>query len=235
MCVALLRRRPRRGLPRRGEPAVRGRQAARRPRAARAARRRARRGGDRARLGAGRHRRAAHDGVEAAHGPGLRHAEQHARPAHDDLLRARPLLGGGVRHPRHDAVGRRRRGRVRDGADALPHGDAGRPARPRLRAPDARRPRLGGHGAVAARPRAVGVDRRARHGPAAARPRPAVGRRARRPRHAGRGRARVRRLLGDRLDLVRARQRRRGAAGAGWVAAAAARCARACAPRRRRR
>ena len=112
--------------------------------------------GDRARLRAGRHRRAADDGVEAAHGPGLRHAEQHAGPADDDLLGARALLGGGVRHPRHDAVGRRGRGRLRDGAHALPHGRAGRAARPRLRAPDAGRPRLGGHGAVAARARRCG-------------------------------------------------------------------------------
>ena len=51
-----------------------------------------------------------------------------------------------------------------------------------------------------------------------ARPRAAVGRRARRPGRARRGRAHLRRPLGRRLDLVRARQRGRGLLCAGWVA-----------------
>ena len=54
------------------------------------------------------------------------------------------------------------------------------------------------------------VARYARDPPA--RPRAAVGRRARRPRLAGRGGDRVRAALRDRLDLVRARQRAAGAA-----------------------
>ena len=74
---------------------------------------------------------------------------------------------------------------------------------------------------------------------ATARPRAAVGRRAGRHRHAGRDRARLRRQLARRLDLVRARQRADGAArrGLGDRAPAAAHAARgrgAGAPRRRR-
>ena len=82
---------------------------------------------------------------------------------------------------------------------------------------------------------AVGVDRRARDRPAPARPRPAVGRRARRPRHARRGRrsssASPRRSTGP--GSCRPTRPRRCSRRAGWRGAA--RCARACAPRRRRR
>ena len=64
-----------------------------------------------------------------------------------------------------------------------------------------------GLGAVAARAAPVGLggDPGARHAPA--RPRAAVGRRARRDGGARRGRDRVRRALGGRLDVVRARDR----------------------------
>ena len=109
----------------------------------------------------------------------------------------------------------------------------GRPARPRLRRADAGRPRLGGPGGLAARDVRVAVGRGAHDRPAAARPRPALGRRA--DRHGGgdRRRGRVRRALGDRLDLVRARQRRARAAVRGLGGRRAGRCASGCRPPRR--
>ena len=91
-------------------------------------------------------------------------------------------------------------------------GTPGRAPRPRLRGPDARRPRAHRRAAVADRERRVARRRHRRHRAAAARPRPAVGPGADRAADDGHRRRRVRRPLADRLDVVRARQRRTGAA-----------------------
>ncbi len=77
-----------------------------------------------------------------------------------------------------------------------------------------------GLGAVAAGRRRLARRRRAHGRGAPARPRRPLGRRTRRPRLAGRGRDRLRPALGDRLDVVRPRQRR---------------CRRCCAPAGSRR
>ena len=124
------------------------------------------------------------------------------------------------------AVARHRRRRLRHAAPALPRRRAHGPPRARLRRADALRPRLG-------RARRSRCSRRARGWPRRSR---TVGLRRRDrglpwdaervgARHARRRRDRLRRALGDRLDLVRPRQRRPGAAlrGLGRVARDAAR------------
>ena len=116
----------------------------------------------RARERPGRHRRPGVEGLGPAHQPQRGDAVEHAEPPDRDLLGARALLGGGVRRARRLALGRDRRGRLRDGAQPLPDRDAVRAPRPRLRAADAGRPRLGGAGAVAARARPLGLGRAAR-------------------------------------------------------------------------
>ena len=80
--------------------------------------------------------------------------------------------------------------------------------------------------AVARGGRRVAARRAAGDRPAAPRSRPAVRRRADRPADAARRRRRVRGALGRRLDLVRARQRRRRASCAPAGSSAAGRCAR---------
>ena len=135
------------------------------------------------------------------------------------------------------AVARRRRRRLRDRAQALPHRRRRRPARARLRRADARRPRLGRPGRSRWRRCSRGCWRRRgvlglRRATAGCRGTPSAS-----AGDAGHGRARLRRPLADRLDLVRPRQRGRGAAlrRLGGRAAAAARAAARRGPDRRRR
>ena len=145
------------------------------------------------------------------------------QPERQAAPRTRP--GGSPRWPACGrATGRRRcslrraprprsgRGRLRDRAPALPQGDARGDARARLRGADARRPR---DRRAARRARAAGRagSFEARRADAAAEPAAAaVHARAGRPAEHALRRGRVRRALADRLDLVRARQRVRGAA-----------------------
>ena len=171
-----------------------------------------------------------------AHRPDAAHARQHARPPDRDLLRARALLE--ARRSKVHATspwlgtgaGAYATLRTRFRTDALAvrhaHGyvvqtlaDLGWVG---LALSLLARGRLAGRGRAG-----VGVRR--------ARPRAALGRRARRPGHARGRRGRLRHPLGDRLDVVRARQRRarRCCARAGSSAAGrcSARLARPKAPR----
>ena len=123
------------------------------------------------------------------------------------------------------------RGRLRDRAHALPRRHPDRPPRPRLRGPDARRPRPRRRRALAAARRVLWIARRDDGDRAAtARPRPAVRPGAHRAADDGDRGRRVRRPLADRLDVVRARQRRASRCCARPGLRAAGRCARAREP-----
>ena len=137
-------------------------------------------------------------------------------------------------------VARRRRGGLRDGAPALPHGRPRRAPRPRLRRADARRPRDRRAGADARAARGLARRRAARDGPAPADRGTAVHAGAHGAADAARGRRDLRRALAHRLHVVRAGQRAAGAAGRRLPGRARAargrarplpdRCAGGCAP-----
>ena len=95
----------------------------------------------RARERAGRRQRPGLRRLGEAHRPQGGDADQHPRPPARDLLGARALLARVVDDLRELAQRRGRRGRLRDRAHALPRRHPDGPPRPRLRGPDARRPR----------------------------------------------------------------------------------------------
>src|ERR1035441_6153758 len=174
--------------------------------------------------------------VRLADQPQRQTALKHPGPPDSGGERAGALLEGGPAGLRRAPRARFGRGRVCDRTPALPHGDPQRQARARLRGADARRPRPGGAGAGAGAGAHLDGRSRARHAPVqptlvelARTPAVQRGRAARLARSA-RGRSRplhtrargdaehalpgggVRHALARGLDLVRARQRVRGAA-----------------------
>ena len=173
----------------------------------------------------------------SAHEPRGQHAVEHPQPADGDVVGARPLLARRAQGLRGPAGTGLRSRSVRRRAHALPGRQDRRPARPRLRGADARRPGADRPRAVAGRDRRLDRRRAGRHRAAAARSRPAVRSRAHRAHHDGRRRRHLRRALGDRLDLVRARPTRssRSCAPDGWSAAARCGTETARHPRRRAR
>ena len=147
-------------------------------------------------------------------------------------LGAGPLLAGGTADPRRFTLVGHRRRVIWNGANPrAAQRQRRRPSRPRLRRSDTERSRLGRprsrrahHAGLAARSGAVA-------GAAARRTALALGRRARGPGDVGDGRRRVRPALRAGLDLVRARQRRPGAAMRRLGGRPRARSARGCGDR----
>ena len=93
-------------------------------------------------------------------------AAQRQRPPHRGRQRPRALLGRGAEDLRGPPGRRRRRGRLRDRPQALPHRRPGGAPRPRLRRADARRPRPRRPRGEPRAARRVAGRRGARHRPA---------------------------------------------------------------------